>query len=144
MIPLVSDDTKEGLSKKVPISKTLKNTLKKLPRGLDNDYVFLFKGKPLRDIRDGLMRGCNDAGIPYGQKAKNGFMFHDLRHTTQTFMRKAGVDKNVRAVIFGHSIGADMDFRYDYVDESDSLDAVDSTEAFLESVSENRKKLNKI
>ena len=62
-------------------------------------------------------------------------------------MRKAGVDKNVRAVIFGHSVSGDMDFRYDHVDEVDLLDAIDRTEAFLESVSQNvsqaGEKLNK-
>jgi integrase len=148
MIRLEPEDTKEGLSKMVPISKTLKNILTKLPRGLHNDYVFLFRGKPIKDIRDGLIRGCKDAGIPYGRKVKNGFTFHDLRHTAKTFMRKAGVDKNVRAVIFGHSINGDMDFRYDHVDESDLLEAIDRTETFLQSVSKNvsknEKTLNKI
>jgi hypothetical protein len=52
-------------------------------------------------------------------------------------MRKAGVDKNVRGVIFGHSVSDDMDFRYDHVDESDLLDAIDRTEAYLEGVSQN-------
>ena len=52
-------------------------------------------------------------------------------------MRKAGVDKNVRGVIFGHSVSGDMDFRYDHVDESDLLDAIDKTEAFIESISQN-------
>ena len=93
MIHLESDDTKEGLSKKVPISKTLKNILGKLPIGLRNDYVFLFRGKPIKDIRGVLKRGCEDAGIPYGRKVKDGFTFHDLRHTTKTLMRKAGVDR---------------------------------------------------
>ena len=102
MIRLESTDIKEGLSKKVPISKNLRNILKKLPIGSHNDYVFLFRGKPVRDIRDGLMRVC-----------------------------KTGVDKNVRAVIFGHGINGDMDSRYDHLDESDSLDAIDRTEVFL-------------
>jgi integrase len=136
MLHLEPSDTKEGLAKKVPISKTLRNILKNLPRGLHNDYVFLFKGRPIRDIRDGRMRGCKDAGIPYGRKAKNGFTFHDLRHTAKTMMRKAGVDKNVRAVIFGHSNGGDMDFRYDHVDESDLLEAIDRTERYMENVSQ--------
>lgn len=143
MIRLESDDTKEGLSKKVPISRTLTNSLKKLPRGLHNDYVFLFRGKPIRDIREGFKNGCDNAGIPYGRKVKDGFTFHDLRHTTKTFMRKAGVDKNVRAIIFGHSVGGDMDFRYDYVDETDLLDAIDRTETYLENVSENVSENNK-
>ena len=58
-------------------------------------------------------------------------------------MRKTGVDKNVRAIIFGHSVSGDMDFRYHHVDETDFLDAIDRTETYLESVSENEKKLNK-
>jgi integrase len=117
--------------------------LKKLLKCLHNDYVF-FKGKPIKDFRDRLMRDCEDAGIPCERKVKDGFTFHDLRHTTKTSMRKAGVDKNERAVIFGHSLSDDMDFRYDHVDESDLLDAIDRTENFLESVSENEKKLNNI
>ena len=131
MIRLESSVTKEGLSKKVPISKTFKNILEKLPIGLLNDYVFPFRGKPVRDFRDGLIRGCKDAGNPYGRKARYGFTFHDLRHTAKIFMRKAGVDKNVRGVIFGHIISGDMDFRYDHVDESDLLAAIDRTETFF-------------
>ena len=46
-------------------------------------------------------------------------------------MRKAGVDNNVRAVIFGHSISGDLEFRYDHVSESDLLDAIDRTEECL-------------
>ena len=51
-------------------------------------------------------------------------------------MRRAGVDNNARAVIFGHSIGGDLEFRYDHVNESDLLAAIERTEEFLESVSE--------
>jgi hypothetical protein len=49
-------------------------------------------------------------------------------------MRKAGVDKNVRAVIFGHSISTDMDFRYDHVDEDDLIDAIDRVELYLQEI----------
>jgi integrase len=63
--------------------------------------------------------------------SSNGFTFHDLRHTAKTIMRKAGVDKNVRGVIFWHSVSGDMDIRYDHVDESGLLDAIDRTGAFL-------------
>ena len=59
-------------------------------------------------------------------------MFHDLRHTAKTITRKAGVDKNIRMVIFGHSGNNDMDFRYDSVDEGDLIDAIDRVELFLQ------------
>ena len=86
------------------------------------------------------MRGCKDAGITYGRTANDGFTFHDLRHTTKIMMVKAGVDKNVGAVILDHSRGGDMDFRYDHVDGPDLLDAIDRTEAYLESVGKRAKK----
>jgi len=81
--------------------------------------VSLLKGSAILDIRTSLVAGCKDAGIPYGRKVENGFTFHDLRHTAKTIARKAGVDKNVRMVIFGHANPNDMDLRYDTVDEGD-------------------------
>ena len=59
-------------------------------------------------------------------------------------MRRAGVDKNVRGVIFWHSVSIDMDFRYDDVDEAELVDAIDRTEAFLENVSQTKKYKSKI
>jgi integrase len=138
MIRLKASDTKEKHPKKIPISKTLQKILKKLPNRLSisgkKNYVFLYKSKPVSDIRTGLIKGCKAAGIPYGQKTENGFIFHDLRRTAKTIARKAGVDKNIRMVIFGHSNPDDMDSRYDIVDEGDLLTAVDQVEAFLQSV----------
>ena len=55
------------------------------------------------NIRAGLQKTCQDAGISYGSKVKYGFTFHDLRYTAKTTARKAGVDKNVRMVIFGRN-----------------------------------------
>ena len=55
-----------------------------------------------------------------------------MRHTAKTIARKAGVDKNVRMVIFGHSNPNDMDLRYDTVDDEDMIDAIDKIETYLE------------
>lgn len=86
------------------------------------------------DIRDGFKRGCTAAGIPYGRNTKDGFTLHDLRHTTKTYLRKAGVDRNVRMAIFGHTDGNDMDSRHDTVDETDLLSAVDQLEVLFQFV----------
>ena len=43
-------------------------------------------------------------------------------------MRKAGIDKNIRMLIFGHKDNSDMDARYDILDEQDLLTAVDRLE----------------
>ena len=65
-------------------------------------------------------------------RGKNGFTVHDLQHTAKTIARKAGVDNNVRMVIFGHSNSNDMDLRYDTVDEGDRIDAIDKIDTFLQ------------
>ena len=138
MFKLEPEDTKEGktrgVGKKVPIARPLKKILMQLPRAIHDNHVFLYKGKPVNNIRNGLRHGCKDANIPYGRNAKNGFTFHDLRHTAKTYLRKAGVDRNVRMVIFGHTDGNDMDSRYDTVDETDLRNAVDRYEVFFQNV----------
>ena len=103
----------------------------RIPGRGENGYVFRYKGSPISDIRTSFIEGCKEAGIRYGRES--GFVFHDLRHTTKTIARKAGVDKNVRMVMFGHSGNNDMDFRYDSVDEGDLIDAIDRVEMFLKS-----------
>lgn len=130
MIRLRPEDTKERKFKKAPISKTLRTILMQVPDRGDNGYVFRYKGSTISDIRTGFAEGCKEAGIQYGRKG--GFVFHDLRHTAKTIARKAGVDKNVRMVIFGHSNSNDMDSRYDTVDEEDLIDAIDRVELFLQ------------
>ena len=65
---------------------------------------------------------------------KNGFIFHDLRHTFSTNARRAGVHRNVVMAIMGHSAGDDMNFRYDTIDESDLLNSINKIEAYLENV----------
>jgi integrase len=130
MIRLKPEDTKERKAKNVPISKTLRTILMQVPGRGDNGFVFRYKGSAISDIRTGFIDGCKAAGIRYGRDG--GFVFHDLRHTAKTIARKAGVDKNVRMVIFGHSGNDDMDFRYDTVDEGDLINAIDKIEAYLQ------------
>ncbi len=96
----------------------------------DNGYVFRYSGSAISDIRTGIIEGCKGAGNQYGREG--GFVFHDLRHTAKTIARKAGVDKNVRMVMFGHSGNNDMDFWYDSVDEGDLIDAINRVGMFLQ------------
>jgi len=64
---------------------------------------------------------------------ENGFIFHDLRHTFTTNARRAGVHKNVAMAIMGHSSGGDMNRRYDTIEDSDLIEAIDKIETFLQS-----------
>ena len=87
----------------------------------------------MKDIRTALKRACRDAKISYGRDVKNGFVFHDLRHTFNTNMRKAGVSESVIMKITSHSTREMFD-RYNTIDNEDTRQAVDQMEAFLQNV----------
>jgi len=60
-------------------------------------------------------------------------VFHDLRHTFNTNMRKAGVSESVIMAITGHSSRGMFD-RYNTIDEDDIRNAVNQMQGFLASV----------
>jgi integrase len=138
IIRLKSSDTKEGMPKLVPIAKPLRDILLTLPGRGSEGYVFTYASKPMKDITQGIEAACVTAGIVYGRFQSGGFIFHDLRHGFATYARKAGAARNVIMAIMGHSGGrGDMNRRYDLVDESDLLKAVDQIEVFLGIVDQN-------
>jgi integrase len=68
-------------------------------------------------------KACSKAGVgPY--------RMHDLRHTFNTNMSKAGVDQNVTMKLTGHKTFA-MFLRYDHVDQERSESAMDKLGGFL-------------
>lgn len=133
IIKLEPTDTKEKMPKRIPISKPLRSVLMQIPKRGQQGLVFKYAGKPVKDIRDGLKNACQKSDIIYGRFEKNGFIFHDLRHTFTTNARRAGVHKNVAMAIMGHSEGRDMNRRYDTIDDSDLLEAVQKIENYLQS-----------
>jgi len=128
--------TKDNEKRIVPISDSLMETLKKIPRHIHDDHVLIFRQKPLDTLGKALKRACERAGVPYGRHTKNGFTFHDLRHTFNTNMRKAGVAESVIMAITGHSTREMFD-RYNTVDLDDTRKAVDQLEVFFQSVDQN-------
>ena len=85
------------------------------------------------DIRGALKKACKGAGITYGPFAKDGFVFHDLRHTFNTNMRKAGVTESVIMAVTGHSTREMFD-RYNTVDVEDTRGAVNRLQDCLSNV----------
>jgi integrase len=141
IIALDAADTKDREERKIPICNALNKILKKIPKAIHDEaihknHVFLFKGKPVKDIRTALTRACRDAGIPHGRGTKGDFVFHDTRHCFNTNMRKSGVPELVIMKITGHST-REMFLRYDTVDVADTRKAVDQMEGFLKSVDQN-------
>jgi integrase len=127
LIRLEPGDTKDREARDVPICNELFEILRSMPNRIQQagepNIVFQFRHKPVFDIRRGLSRACKAAGIKYGRNVKDGFVFHDLRHTFNTNMRKAGVAESVIMKITGHSTREMFD-RYDTVDGEDTRKAV--------------------
>ena len=140
-ITLDATDTKDREARQVPICDALLKILEKIPKAIHDEKIhknriFLFKGKPITDIRTALARACRDSGIPYGRGVRGGFVFHDTRHCFNTNMRKSGVPESVIMKITGHST-REMFLRYDTVDSTDIRKAVMQMEGFLKSVDQN-------
>ncbi|HUV58827.1 MAG TPA: site-specific integrase [Desulfatiglandales bacterium] len=129
-IKLEAIDTKTGEPRTCPICNELYHVLKKIPRALHDPHVFLYNGKPIKGIKTTFKTLCEKAKVPYGRKVKGGLTFHDLRHSFNTYMRKAGVDKEVIKAITGHSTDS-MFTRYNKIDRDDIDQAVEKLEVFL-------------
>jgi integrase len=134
LIRLAANMTKERKPKIVPISKTLRSVLMQLPDRGKEGYVFRYANRPIKDLRDGLKRACEKVDIIYGRFKEGGFIFHDLRRTWITNARKAGVTRNVIMKITGHSDRGSMNARYDQIDASDLLKAIDQIESYFSNV----------
>jgi integrase len=136
LIRLEASDTKDNEPRIIPILDELYEVLKSIPRAVHDNHVFLHKGKPIKgDIRTALRRACNKAGILYGRSVKGGFIFHDLRHSFNTHMRKAGVAESVIMEITGHSTRQMFD-RYNTVDMEDARKAVDQLQGYFANVTQ--------
>ncbi len=136
IIQLEALETKDREARKIPICDGLYKILESIPKAIHDNHVFLFKGKPIKDIRTALKRACRDTKIQYGRGTKGGFVFHDTRHCFNTNMRRSGVPESVIMKITGHST-REMFLRYDTVDSNDTRKAVDQMEGFLKSVDQN-------
>jgi integrase len=116
-------DTKNGESRRVPISNRLFSVLSTLPRRLGSDHVFNGEpkigktGTPFHDVRTSFENACRRAGIEQ-------FRFHDLRHTAASHMAMAGVPLRTIGEILGHKTAA-MTERYAHLTPEHKRKAVE-------------------
>jgi integrase len=87
-IRLKESDAKTGEGRSTPIGRELGEVLRRLPVAHDAQghrvpYVFIRRGQPVKSAREIFARTCQETAI-------TNFVFHDLRHTAPTNLRRAG------------------------------------------------------
>jgi integrase len=91
----VKDRTRPGgRVHSIPMSRPLEDLLLKTKR--EGEYVFLFDGQKIKDIKTAWHATLRRAGVRYRK-------FHDLRHTTATMLLAKGTDPATLSKILGHS-----------------------------------------
>lgn len=110
--------TKNGKDRYVPINKTVREMLERLPRS--SEYVFPSPktGGRIVDVKNTFDKAKRDAKIA-------DFRFHDLRHTAATRMADAGADAFTLASIFGWS-DVRMALRYTHATDEARRRAVEN------------------
>lgn len=90
----------------VPVTDELAAILRR--RQKDSRSVFVFpspkrKGQHRKLMMTPLQKACKATGILYGRDVAGGMVFHDLRRTSVTYLRSAGIDIETVIAITGHS-----------------------------------------
>jgi integrase len=131
VIRLRPEDTKTQEGRTIPLTKELTQMFQQFTIYLTDDgrrvpYVFTYGGKPLGSIRRAFETACQRAGI-------SGVVFHDLRHTFVTNMRRAGVDYFRIMAITGHRTMAVFK-RYHTIDHQDLHQAIGQLDTYMDTI----------
>jgi len=111
MIRLPAELVKTENPRRIPINHHVEKLFSALPRSINHDYVFMYRGARIACIKKSFISACKDAGVLYGRKTVGGVTFHDIRRTVKTNMLAAAVDKTYRDLIVGHELTG-MDRNY--------------------------------
>ncbi len=88
-----------------------------------SEYVFKYRGQPVKDVKTALKAACKNAKIPYGRNVPNGITFHDLRHSYGSYLMKQRTDFRTTQELLGHK-DPKMTQRYTHVGDDTKKQAV--------------------
>jgi integrase len=92
-------------------------------RGMDREYVFAHRGKPLYRLHNsGWKTAWRKAGLPVEKRVQRGV--HNLRHTFGRRLRGVGVPLETRKLLLGHASG-DITTHYSAAEIKELIDAVE-------------------
>jgi integrase len=130
----IKEGSKTGMEKSIPINHNVMTVLDSRIRALHHDYVFTYGTNPItgaKGITKSFRTACKKADIAYGKKVDGGLIFHDFRRTVKTNMLKAGLEKEYRDTILGHSLKG-MDVHYLVPDDKTLTEAMDKYTNWLD------------
>ena len=129
VIRLRPGDTKTREGRTIPLTKELSEALRNATIYLDEggqrvSYVFTYAGRKISSVRRAFETACRAAGI-------GNAVFHDLRHTFVTNMRRAGVDYFRIMAITGQKTMSVFK-RYNTVDHRDLQQAIGQLDTYMD------------
>jgi integrase len=131
VIRLRPENTKTQGGRIIPLTKELTQMLQTFTIYIKEDgqrvpQVFTYGGKPIGSIRRAFETACRRAGVA-------GVVFHDLRHTFVTNMRRAGVDYFRIMAITGHRT-MEVFKRYHTINQDDLRQAVSQLDTYMDTM----------
>lgn len=123
VIVVTRSKTAGGESREIPMTRGVFELLseKPLPEGL----IFTYEGKPIRQIKTAWKAAVRRAGI-------RPFRFKDLRATFNSRLIEAGVIKDVRKELMGHSRNEDTNDLYSHIELPILREAIEKLELWAE------------
>lgn len=100
-----AEDTKGDAAISIPLSKGAINVLK-AQKGTDPEFVFTYRGKPIKEIKTAFLAACVRAGVGRISERSGkyeGFTWHGLRHTWATWHVQNGTPLDVLQKLGGWS-----------------------------------------
>lgn len=114
--------TPEGESREIPLSARLHDWLAEHQQ--PSGPVFGYHGQPIRIIKTAWRTALKHSGI-------RRLRFHDLRHSFNTRLMEAGVMREVRMALMGHSSGQNVQSIYTHVELPAKREAIRRLEAWV-------------
>jgi integrase len=109
--------TPEGEAREIPLTERLFRLLSEMRNAKAHGLIFTFENKPIHSVKTAWKAAARRSGI-------RPCRFHDLRHTFNSRLLEAGVMREVRMTLMGHSLGEDPQATYTHIELPQKREAI--------------------